>query len=131
MGKSRRGSDKEYSRLQQALWENKKLKREIASLRKQLARLDLDRHAYVKDIIEKSHELEDIVDGNKLLAKLKKEWACRECTAGHLEIFLYNKPEGTYYFRRCSNNACKHRTKSQKYNAEQVKGVTTSGEVLD
>lgn len=106
-------SDKEFSRLQQYQHENKKLKREISSLRKQLARLDLDRHDYVKEIIEKAYQLEDAQEGQDILEKVQSEWKCRECHAGHLEIHLYTKPDGTWYYRRCTN--CPHRTKSQKH----------------
>lgn len=119
MGRSNRG-DKEYSRLQQALYENGKLKREISSLRKQLARLDLDRHSYVKDLVEKSYELEEELEGKKVLKKLEKQWTCHECARGILEIHIYTKPEGPWYYRRCSN--CAHRTKSQPY-VQAVSGI--------
>lgn len=119
MGKSRRGH-KEYSREQRLIYENKKLKREIASLRKQMARLDLDRHSYVREIIEKAYELEDAQEGAQIVEKLKHQWKCRECHNGHLEICVYSRPDGPWYYRKCTN--CSHRTKAQKY-SPSVPGI--------
>lgn len=125
MGKNTRG-DKEYSKLQQVLHENDKLKREISKLRKQLARIDLDRHSYVRDIIDEFYENEEKQETEKTMAQvmsdLKRIWKCRECSDGHLEIVTYSKMGETWYFRRCSSDSCKHRTKSQPYN-ESVKGI--------
>lgn len=112
MGKTTRGH-KEFSREQQVLHENKALKREIARLRKELARIDLDRYSQVKDMIEKSYQMEEELEGKKILKKLKKDWKCHECERGHLEIFCYNRPDSTWYYRQCNN--CSHRTKSQRY----------------
>ncbi len=125
MGKTRRGY-KEFSREQKLIHENKRLKREIASIRKQLARLDLDRHTYIKDIIERSYQLEEQKEGADILEKLKKEWHCRECARGYLEIICYNKPNETWYYRKCNN--CEHRTKSQKYNPGKVPGIIKGSE---
>lgn len=119
MGKSRRGH-KEYSREQQLLFENRKLRREIGHLRKQLARVDLDRFSHVKDIIEKSYQMEEELDGRKILQRLKEVWRCHECERGYLEIVLYNRPDATFYYRLC--NQCSHRTKSQKYSPD-VPGI--------
>jgi cell division septum initiation protein DivIVA len=125
LGRNTRG-DKEYTRLQKALHENEKLKREISKLRKQLARLDLDRHSYVRDIIDEFYENEDKKEKEKtvseVLEDLKKAWECKECHAGYLEIFTYSKLGETWYFRRCNNPSCGHRTKSQPYN-NSVKGI--------
>lgn len=120
MGKNTRG-DKEYSRLQEALHENRKLKRENANLRKSLSKLDLDRHSYVRDIVEEHYAREDSETTTmQMLDKLKSQWLCRECHEGHLEITVYTKAGETWYFRQCNN--CKYRTKSQKY-TPGVKGL--------
>ncbi len=121
MSKNTRGG-KEFSRLQEALHENKRLKREIASIRKQLARLDLDRHGYVKDILEEHYAAEeDQRDTGKALARLKEEWKCEKCPNGYLEINLYTRLNETMYFRKC--NLCPHRTTSQKYEPDSVEGI--------
>lgn len=120
MGKARRGY-KEYSREQRLISENKKIKVENARLRKQMARIDLDRHEYIKDVIETHYQREEEQAGADIVEKLKKEWSCNSCGSGHLEIFIYNRHDGTWYYRRCSN--CPHRTKSQKYNPGKVRGI--------
>lgn len=120
MGKSRRG-DKERSREQELKYENHKLRRQVSSLRKQLARIDLDRHSYVKDIVDEHlADQEEITTTEEMLKSMKNEWKCRECGDGHLEIVLYGKMDETWYFRKC--NGCPHRTKSQVY-TPNVKGI--------
>jgi regulator of replication initiation timing len=113
VGKNRRGS-KEYSKEQELVYENRKLRREIGHLRKQLARVDLDRYTHVKDIIEKSYRMEEELEGQKILQRLRAEWKCHECERGFLQIVTYNRPDATFYYRLC--NVCAHRTKSQRYN---------------
>lgn len=120
MGKTRRGH-KEYSREQRLIHENQRLKRENARLRKHLAKIDLDRYSQVKDILQEHYSQEEKETTTyEMLQRLKNEWACRECGTGHLEIMLYNKTSGTWYFRKCNN--CSHRTKSQQY-TPNVKGI--------
>lgn len=119
MGKNTRGQ-KEFSKERKLAYENSRLKRQVSSLRKQLARLDLDRHGYVKEIIEEHYQLEEAQEGQDILEKVQKEWECHECRQGFLEICVYNKPDGTWYYRKCSN--CVHRTASQKY-SPTVKGI--------
>lgn len=118
MGKNTRG-DKEYTRLQTALNENRKLKRENASLRKALSKLDLDRHSYVRDIVQEHYAREDSEQTMQAIESSKSFWKCRECHEGHLEIIEYPKMGISWYYRKCNN--CTHRTKSQKLTAD-VKG---------
>lgn len=121
MGKSRRGN-REFTREQKLLNENKKLKRENAQLRKQVARMDLDRFDSAKELIEE-HYQEDMVSGQEILDNLKKTWACKECSDGHLEIFTYNKVGKVWYYRICSNApTCRNRTTAQPY-SPNVKGI--------
>lgn len=121
MSRNTRGS-KEYSRLQEYQNENKRLKREIASLRKQLARIDLDRHGYVKGILEEHYASEgEERNAEKTLNKMKERWKCNECHNGYLEINIYTKVGNPWYFRKC--NSCPHRTPSQQYFPDQVEGI--------
>lgn len=121
MGKSRRG-DKERSREQELKYENQKLRREISSLRKQLARIDLDRYVHVKTIVEEHYAQEEVEQNTQdMLASLKNKWQCNECGHGYLEINLYTRLDGTFYYRKCNN--CDHRTKSQKYDENTVTGI--------
>ena len=123
MGKTRSGG-KERSALQELKYENQRLKRENDQIRKQLARIDLDRYGQLKKTIEKHYKKEEKKQGEDILEKVKKEWACNmeECS-GFLEIFLYNKQSQTWYFRKCSDPACKNRTKAQIYDPNRVKGI--------
>lgn len=135
MGKSRRGQ-KELSKEQELKYENKefrrrerdkdneinKLKREIGSLRKQLARIDLDRYSHVRDIVEEHYANEEVEQNTQdMLSSMKNKWQCHECGIGHLEIHLYTRLDGTFYYRKCNN--CANRTKAQKYDAQSVTGI--------
>jgi len=123
MGKSR--TDKHgNTREQQLLHENEKLKRQLAQLRKHLARLDLDRYSNVKEIINKHYQEENAElhaeKERESLEQLKREWQCTKCHDGHLEIILLNKMNDLHYWRKCTN--CPHRTKLQPYN-KNVRGI--------
>lgn len=121
MSKSKRG-DKEFTKEQRLIHENRVLKRQVASLRKQLARLDLDRYPNLKETIEQHYQEDRQQEGQDILERLKQEWRCKQpgCD-GYLEIILYNKINATWYYRKC--NGCIHRTPSQKYNPDEVKGI--------
>lgn len=129
MGKNTRGS-KEYSKLQQILHENRKLKREIAILRKHISKIDIERYSYVSDIVKEFYKIEDEKEQPNIdiknIEKLKKNWECKVCGTGYLEIVIYDKIGSPWYFRRCNNLKCRHRTKSQSYN-EEVKGIFNDG----
>lgn len=123
MGKTRR-SDKEYSQVQKLVHENRILKRHVASLRKELARVDLDRYKNLKETIDEHYQDDRAQEGRDILEKIKSEWKCREAGCdGHLEVFTYNKVGNTWYYRICSNApACKNRTIAQKWSSA-VKGI--------
>lgn len=122
MGKSRntRGN-KEYSREQRLIHENRELKRALAKLRKQLERIDLDRYQEIKEIVDRSYAAENEAASAQVLADLRKIWSCHECGKGVMEICLYSRLNETWYYRHC--NCCSHRTKSQKYDPESVNGI--------
>lgn len=112
MGKSRRGN-KELGREQKLIHENKRLKRDLAQLRKQMARIDLDRFDTLREMIEENQTAEQPEFGAEFLENLKKTWLCNDCRQGYLEIILYSKRENAWYYRKCTS--CPNRTKSQKY----------------
>lgn len=121
MGKSKRG-DKERSREQELKYENSKLRREVSNLRKQLARLDLDRHSYIKDIVDEHlADEQESIDSTHLLEKMKAKWRCHEggCE-GHLEIIVYSKMGQPWYYRQCSD--CSNRTDAKPHHAG-VEGI--------
>ncbi len=120
MGKNTRGS-KEYSKEQRLVHENQQLKKQIGSLRKQLARIDLDRLSYVKDIVEEHYSQETQETAQDMIKSMKQSWACRSCDNGFLEISIYHRSDGIFYYRQC--NCCQNRTKSKKYDEAKVKGI--------
>jgi len=114
---------KEFTREQRLSKENKQLKRELNHLRKQIARLDVDRFETMKrlsDQDESERFEENVGSVNSNIEDLKKEWSCRACESGWLEITIYSKVGETFYFRKCSN--CFKRTKGQRYTAN-VRGI--------
>lgn len=122
MGRARtdRNGHTKEQRLRQ---ENEKLKRQISSLRKQIARLDLDRYSTIKDLIEENYQDDKAQEGKQILENLKQVWACRSCADGFLEIFVFNRANETHYYRICSNAPfCLNRTKSKPY-SPQVSGI--------
>jgi HPt (histidine-containing phosphotransfer) domain-containing protein len=121
VGKSKR-SDKEYTREQRLVQENRLLKRQVSSLRKELARVDLDRFKNLKETIEQHYQDDKRQEGQDIIEHLKQEWRCTATPGcqGYLEITLFNKINDTWYYRRCTD--CPHRTRSQKYSPE-VKGI--------
>lgn len=121
MGKARR--DKYGNTLEQSLIkENQALKRQIQSLRKTIARLDLDRYPIIKELIQENYKEDRAEEGKEILENLKKSWACKECD-GYLEICIWNRGKDTIYYRVCSNSPrCGNRTKTQIY-SKSVKGI--------
>ena len=125
MGKSKR-SDKEFTREQRLIKENRQLKRELAHLRKEISKLDVDRLETVKEMVADYQEAERLQENlgnpNSNIEALKKEWACKEpgCS-GYLEITLYSKLGITNYYRKC--NSCNNRTKGKRYDSSSVKGI--------
>lgn len=120
MGKSRRGS-KEFTKEQRLSKENTQLKQQVAQLRKQLARLDLDRYDSIREMIQEHRDEQAQPEfGAEFLENLKKTWLCDDCRNGYLEIILYTRLDSTYYYRACNN--CPNRTKGKKYTPE-VKGI--------
>lgn len=112
--------DREFSDIQKLRHENKKLKRQISSLRKQLARIDIGRYENLKELLHK-HSEEDlqqrIEEENE---SQKQRWKCFECHDGILKLKIFERRDGIFYFRKCDN--CTNRTKTQKW-SEDVEGI--------
>lgn len=123
MSKSRRDC-RGNTREQRLQHENERLKKTINQLRKQLARVDLDRYASVRDIINKHYAEENAVQHAEkeaeILEDLKRIWLCNTCQTGHLEIILISKGNLLHYFRKCSE--CNNRTPLKPYN-KTVQGI--------
>ncbi len=129
MAKSTRGV-KEYSKDQELKHENRELRKQIRELeienrqlkkryagtRKDFARMDLDRHSYVKDIIQEHlTEEQESIDSTQLLEKMVSKWRCHaDGCDGHLEIVTFSTfGDQTRYFRQC--NTCSNRTKGKPW----------------
>jgi DNA-directed RNA polymerase subunit M/transcription elongation factor TFIIS len=120
MGRRNRYADKELDELQKVKYENKRLKKQIASLRKQLQRVDIDRYENLKDLLYK-HANEDLEEKIKVQKqKLKKQWECHVCRAGFMKIHTINRRDGLVYYRKCTE--CDNRTKIKPYN-NKVEGI--------
>lgn len=115
MGKSRQDRNG-YTKEQRLVHENQQLKREVARLRKNLAKLDLDRYENVKDAINEHYQDDRAEEGQRILQKVKDQWLCHSCGIGHLQMIVYNKPGGTFYFRKCDK--CAKRTAPKQYTTE-------------
>ncbi len=124
VAKNTRGS-KEFTREQRLIKENRQLKRELAHLRKQITRIDVDRFETIKEMVTDYQEAERLQENlgnpNSNIEALKKQWECRDCGTGTLEISLYSKMGQTFYYRKCNN--CPKRTKGQRYDSNSVKGI--------
>lgn len=129
MGKSKRGG-REFTREQRLVEQNRQLKQELTHLRKQISRLDSSRIDIVKEMCT-DYEESRRFDGNMNrmspnLESLKKEWSCKNCSEGFLEIHLYSKLEKVFYYRKCNN--CRNRTLGQRYDEKSVKGIMARGQ---
>jgi len=118
--KKRQLDKKEQNQLQRLQRENEKLKRTIASLRKQLSRLDIDQYQNLKEIIESQEVFETNLNKQEELNKLKKKWECHGCGRDYLKLIIVPRLDGVRYFRRCTT--CGNRTKMKKY-TEDVEGL--------
>lgn len=114
--KRRKYSDSENDRLQRLSNENKKLKQQIAQLRKQISRIDVDRFQNLKDLLDSQDREEQQEAAREHEAKL---WECWDCKKDLLKLVVMERRDGVFYFRRCS---CGRRTKTQKY-TDKVKGI--------
>ena len=105
-------TDKELSKIQKLAYQNKKLKHEIAKMRKTLSRLD---SGWCPGCLERYDGKEEEVE---LPEPCQTKWVgkdrtCFKCKEGVLRIVKYYKITDTWYYRACSQ--CDHRTKGKKF----------------
>lgn len=124
MGKGSRNNrgHKEASEIQRLKHENQKLRRENSRLHKMLDRIDIDRIAQLRELVAQQSKEAKAEESKKSLEKLKQKWTCFECGRGYLKLLIYPRYDGDYYYRKCSNEECGHKTKAQIYK-EGVEGV--------
>lgn len=116
----RKYSDGDYELLDKLKHENKKLKKQISALRKQIAKLDIDRYENLKELVDKHNEQDLEEQKIKEEEFLNKKWQCHECHEGVLKLKILERRDGIWYYRSC--NLCKNRTKLKRYNSE-VEGI--------
>jgi hypothetical protein len=108
-----RNCDKESSLLDRLKHENKKLKRQLAVLRRQLEQVDVNKYNNLQQLVKKQEKEDRQAADEKKRIKLMNKWRCFECNEGALKIVIINRLDGVFYFRRCDK--CNKRTKLQKY----------------
>lgn len=120
MGK-RKASLSDVEKFEKTLRENQYLKREINRLRKELARIDIQRLEELEEIADRQEREEfEKETKEKKEQKLKNKWVCHKCGVDYLRLIIYNRIDGICYNRRCPT--CGHKTKMKKYN-ENVEGI--------
>jgi len=117
---SRNYGDREYDLLAKLKYENKKLKKRISGLRKQLDRIDLDRYHNLKGMIEKHDREDHEVQLAESEMKLRRIWECWKCRDGILRYIPLSRRDGEYYLRKCDN--CENRTKVKKLTTTVKRG---------
>jgi len=128
MSKGRRvpQGTKEYSELQRARAEVKKLKVQLARRTQQLKRCSSFEE--YRELITQQHQEDLAAHGKRRNIDPKKQWACWNCQengseeAGYLVIVPIFRRDGAFYYRRCSNSECGKRTKLQRLK-EDMKGI--------
>lgn len=114
MSRRRRYADGEQDELQFLKEQNKKLKREVSGLRKQISRLDLDRFESFKEALDRIDEIEMEQSARRKERQVSKDkWRCWTCDNGTLKLTVLERRDGVYYFRKCE--ACNKRTRLQRY----------------
>ena len=130
MGRGHRGSrsDSELDEMQRFKLENQKLKKQIAKLRKELSRIDIDRYSNLKDMLEAQAAEDSNFDGVFELEKLKKKWNCNSCDKDYLRLIMVPRFDGLFYMRKCPS--CEYRTKLKKY-SDGVDGLDSAGQPVE
>lgn len=128
MGRGHRGSrnDSEFKEVQRLRHENDKLKRQIAKLRKELSRVDIDQYSHLKEIIESQEDTEEF-DKKSELDRLKEKWACHKCSRDILRVIIIPRADGIFYIRRCIT--CGNKTKMKKYD-NFIEGIDTNDKLI-
>jgi hypothetical protein len=114
---TRKYCDREFDLLQKIKEENKRLKRELAALRKQISRLDIDRYENLKELVQKQYEEDKKIEKTDNLDNHR--WLCWNCKKDVLKLTILHRRDGEFYYRFCQN--CKKRTKLQKYDKKNTK----------
>lgn len=113
-----RNCDKEFTDVQKLKAENKALKRHITRLRKQIIKADLER-TEINSLLEREELLAKEEEKKKINKELEKKWQCHKCSHGVLKLYLIQRRDGVFYYRKC---ICGNRTTTKKYH-DKVDGI--------
>ena len=117
MSRRRHYADGEQDQLQFLKEQNRRLKREIAKLRKQIQRLDLDRFASFKEALDRIDEIEMEQTARRKEKEISKEkWRCWDCNQGTMRLKVWDRLDGPHYQRVCDH--CGKRTTMKKWTPE-------------
>ena len=124
MGRKNHNKDSDWSDSKKLKEENKKLRRTVQSLRKQLSRIDVDRYQHLQELVEaqikedKQFHAEPKRESKR--EESKEKWRCFECEEDYLRILVFNRADGVHYFRRCPS--CGNKTRMKRYH-DGVQGI--------
>lgn len=124
MGRKNHNKDSDWSDDKKLKEENKKLKRTVQSLRKQLSRIDVDRYQQLQELVDtqvkEDKQFHDEPRRESKREEAKEKWRCFECGEGFLRLLVLNRPDGVFYIRKCSD--CRHKTRVKRYSSD-VQGI--------
>lgn len=120
-------NDNELKETRRLKLENQKLRKEVSSLRKQLSRIDLDRHHNIKEILEEEQQNTSNSSKNNL-DELKHRWECHTCHNDYLRLTIVRRIDGIFYFRRCP--ACLYKTRLKKF-TNDIEGIGNDNTVYN
>jgi len=118
MARSRmqRGEKSDFTLEERLKRENRELKREVARLRKELDRVDITQFENLKDLARQQRREEKLKHSKERAHRDK--WKCHKCGKGHMQLKMFPRRDGTFYYRICSNTECHNKTTMKKYTSE-------------
>lgn len=120
-------SDSDVNKLKEALREISRLRKQISSLRKQLSRTDVDNYQNVMELLNSHDKQNEQASEEQLVRKVEQKWKCNTCNIDSLRIFMLDRIDGMFYFRKCPN--CNHKTRLKKLSSI-VEGLNHNGEIV-
>lgn len=82
-------------------------------MRNVLARVDLSKYEHLKELVEQQRQESKAQE--KAEEKKASTWNCFDCGEGHLQLMIFERRDGVFYYRLCTNFECKKKTPLKKY----------------
>lgn len=111
--------------------DNKQLKSQLATYEQAFQRNITFLKGKTKDLTveqliagaKKDQNLTEIEHTEEVTFKqMEEKWKCHSCNTGIMKIIIVPRHDGKWYFRHCSNQACKKRTDLKQYH-DKVEGI--------